>query len=141
MSPNAFTGGPVSSRTFDAIRSALVALALVKEVRGVPQFREAFGTQFVQSRYDTRWRATSQLAELAASCGVSLLDIDKHFVPALPKHPLVLKGASTWLSGYKISGARMKIDYTDEAVNVKALEQQIIDLNAFIAQFDIRGGR
>jgi hypothetical protein len=69
---------------------------------------------------------------------VSLLDIRTHFVPELPKHPLVLKATSTWLGGYKISGRRMKIDRTDEAV--KALERVIIDLNAFIAQFDIGGG-
>ena len=139
VSSNEFSGGPVSFRTFDAIRAALTALGLVEEVPGVTQFREVFGKQFVQSRYDTRWRATAQLAELAAAQGVSLLDIGRHFVsvPQPPKHPLVLKGTSAWLGGYKITSKRMKINYTAE---VKALEQVIIRLNAFIAQFDIRGG-
>jgi hypothetical protein len=113
VSPNAFSGGSVSFRTFDPIRAALSALGLVEEVPGVTQFREVFGKRFVQTRYDTRWRATPKLAELAAARGVSLLDIRTHFVPELPKHPLVLKGTSTWLGGYKISGRRMKIDRTD----------------------------
>jgi hypothetical protein len=140
VSPNAFTGGAVSFRTFDAIRAALLALGLVEEVPAVTQFREVFGKQFVLKRYETRWRATAQLAELAAARGVSLLDIGNHFVPVpqLPKHPLVLKTTSMWSGGYKIPGRRMKIDYSDEAV--KSLEQEIIDLNAFIAQFDICGG-
>jgi hypothetical protein len=92
----------------------------------------------VQRRYSTRWRATEQLAELAARRGVSLLDIKTHFVPELPKHPLVLKTTSTWLGGHKIPSRRLKIDRTDEAV--KALEQAIIDLNAFIDKFTIVGG-
>ena len=74
VSPNEFSGGPVSFRTFDAIRAALTALGLVEEVPGVTQFREVFGKQFVQTGYETRWRATAQLAELAAARGVSLLD-------------------------------------------------------------------
>jgi hypothetical protein len=138
VSPNSFSGGPVAFRNFDAIRTALVALGLVEEVPGVVQFRKAFGKSFVQRRYETRWRATTQLAELAATRGVSLNDIAIHFVPERPRHPLVLKGTSTWLGGYKITGRRMKIDYTDETV--KALERMIIDLDTFIAQFDIRGG-
>jgi hypothetical protein len=131
----------VSFRTFDAIRTALRLLGLVEEAPGVTQFREAFGKRFVQSRYDTRWRATAQLAELAAARGVSLLDIGRHFVsvPELPLHPLVRKTASTWSGSYKIRGSRMKIDYTKDAKAVE-LEQVIIGLNAFIAQFDIRGG-
>jgi hypothetical protein len=137
VSPNSFTGAAVSSRTFTAVRAGLVALGLVEEAPGVTQFREAFGKRFVQTRYETRWRATAKLAELAARCGVSLLDIKMHFVPELPKHPLVLKGTSARSWGYKIPGKRMKIIFTDE---VKALEQVIIDLNAFLAQFDIRGG-
>jgi hypothetical protein len=138
VSPNAFTGGAVPSRTFAAVRAGLVALGLVEEAPAVTQFREAFGKRFVQRRYDTRWRATARLAELATARGVSLLDIRTHFVPELPKHPLVLKDTSTWLGGYKITGKRIKIDYTDETV--KAVEQEIIDLNTFIAQCDIRGG-
>jgi hypothetical protein len=138
-SSNSFSGSPVSFRTFDAIRAALTALGLVEEVPAITQFREAFGKPFVLNRYDTRWRATARLEELAAARGVSLLDIGRHFirVPQPPLHPLVLKGTSTWLGGYKINGERMKIVYTAE---VKALEQAIIGLNAFIAQSDIRGG-
>jgi hypothetical protein len=139
-SSNSFSGGPVSFRTFDAIRAALTALGLVEEVPGVTQFREVFGKQFVLNRYDTRWRATARLEELAAARSVSLLDIGRHFVsvPQLPKHPLILKGTSTWLGGYKINGKRMKIVYTAE---IKALEEVIIDLNAFIDKFTIVGGR
>jgi hypothetical protein len=40
VSPNAFSGGPVSARSFDAVRAALIALALVEEVPSVTQFRE-----------------------------------------------------------------------------------------------------
>jgi hypothetical protein len=139
-SSNSFSGGPVSFRTFDAIRAALTALGLVEEVPGVTQFREVFGKQFVLNRYDTRWRATARLEELAAARGLSLLAVGRHFVavPELPLHPLVLKGTSTWLGGYKITGKRMKIVCTAE---VKALEQTIIGLNTFIDKFTIVGGK
>ena len=89
VSPNAFTGGPVSARTFVAIRTALTALGLVEEVPGITQFREVFGKQFVLSRYDTRWRATTRLAELAAARGVSLLDRKPfHLCPRATLAPL-----------------------------------------------------
>jgi hypothetical protein len=120
-------------------QSSVIRAGLGRGSAGVAQFREVFGKRFVQSRYDTRWRATALLAQLAAACGVSLLDTGTHFVaiPQPPKHPLVLKSTSAWLGGYKITGKRMKIIYTAE---VKTLEQEIVDLNAFIARFDIRGG-
>jgi hypothetical protein len=140
-SPNSFTGGRVSFRTFDAIRAALVALGLIEEVPGITQFREVFGKQFVLNRYETRWRATAPLAELAAAHGLSLLDIGTHFVSVreLPLHPLVRKTTSTWSGSYKIPGRKMKIDYTKDA-KAAELEEVIIGLNAFIAQSDIRGG-
>jgi hypothetical protein len=115
-SSNSFSGGPVSFRTFNAIRAALTALSLVEEVPGVTQFREVFGKQFVLNRYDTRWRGTARLEELAAARGVSLVDIGKHFVsvPELPLHPLIRKTTSTWSGSYKIPGRKMKIDYTKD---------------------------
>jgi hypothetical protein len=69
------------------------------------------------------------------------LDIGRSFVsvPELPLHPLVRKAASTWSGSYKIRGSKMKIDYTKDARAVE-LEEVMIGRNAFIAQFDIRGG-
>jgi hypothetical protein len=100
----------------------------VEEKPAVQHWGEAFGQQYVLGRFDTRFRATAQLEELATTHGMSLLDIDKHFVPDLPKHPVVLKGRA---------GKAMKIVYTD---GLRAMEQEIIDLNRFLDQFDIRGG-
>lgn len=54
-------------------------------------------------------------------------------------HPLVRKTTSTWSGSYKIRGRKMKIDYTKDEKAVE-LEEVITGLNAFIAQFDIRGG-
>jgi hypothetical protein len=54
-------------------------------------------------------------------------------------HPLVRKTTSTRSGSYKIRGRRMKIDYIKDAKAVE-LEEVIIGLNTFIAQFDIRGG-
>jgi hypothetical protein len=139
VAPGSFTDEVVSYRDFNAIRVASLALGLVEETAAISHWNEAFGQQFVQRRYTKRFRATAQLEELATAHGVSLLDIGKHFVTELPKHPLVLKGHSRRApeDGYKIPGKKMKIAYTDK---LRAMEQAIIDLNSFIDQFDIRGG-
>jgi hypothetical protein len=139
VAPGSFTDEVASYRDFIAIRVASVALGLVEETPAITHWNEGFGRQFVQRRFTTRFRATARLEELATAHGVSLLDIGKHFVTELPKHPLVLKGHSRRApeDGYKIPGKKMKIAYTNR---LRAMEQAIMDLNNFIDQFDVRGG-
>jgi hypothetical protein len=139
VAPGSFTDEVVSYRDFKAIRAAAVALEFVEETPGVVHWAEGFGQQFALRRYTTRFRAAARLEELATAHGVSLLDISKHFITELPKHPLVLRGHSRRApeNGYKIPGKVMTIAYTEE---LRAMEQTLIDLNNYIDQFDVRGG-
>ena len=128
---DAFTDDVVTYHDFKAIRQALVGLGLVEETPAIFHWN-------AQSRSATRFRATAPLIEMAAAHGVSLLDIGDHFVTNLPKHPLVLKGHSRHApDGDKIPGGKMKFTFTEK---LRAMEQAIIDLNAFIDGFEIRGG-
>jgi hypothetical protein len=133
-----FTDDAVSFRDFEALRNALVPLALVEEAKAV-QFWGDFGSgPFVAKRFSTRFRATKQLEELATAHGVSPLHVGKHFITDLPKHPLVLKGGSRRApEGYKIPGKPMKFTRNG---GLAAMEQTIKNLNTFIDQFTIRGG-
>jgi hypothetical protein len=125
--PKLFTDDVASYHDFNAVRRGLQKLGLLKEVPGV----QGFG------KPATRFKATPLLEQLAAQHTIPPSEADRHFVLPLPKHPLRLKGTSTWAGANKIDGEVMEIDYTNE---VRAMEQTIIDLNKFIDQFDIRGG-
>ncbi len=134
VSPNSFTGGPVSSRHFGNLRPPLRSLGLVEEKGKVVQWT-AFG---VGRRYATRFRATAKLVDLAERLGVPAAETGRHFVKALPKEPLVLKGKSTQQPGRgKMPGKLIKIEYTDE---LRAMEQSVKELNSFLDQFAIGGG-
>jgi hypothetical protein len=138
VTPRSFTNTAVSFRDFDALREALVALGLVEEKRGVQHWAEGFTGPFPLKRFDTRFRATAQLQELATAHGIALRDVGKHFIASLPAHPLVLKGGSCRApEGYKIPGHAMKFARTG---GLQAMEQTVIDLNSFLDQFTIRDG-
>jgi hypothetical protein len=138
VTARSFTKDGVSFRDFEALRRALVPLALVEESPGVQHWGD-FGTgAFVAKRFSTRFRATKQLQELATAHGVSPGDISRHFIQGLPQHPLVLRGGSRRApEGYKIRGKVIKIA---RGGGLAAMEQEIKNLNDFIDQFTIRGG-
>jgi hypothetical protein len=139
-SPKNFTASDaVSHRDFTAMRSALRSLRLIEEFKAV-QDRFEFGPGQVAWRGRAiRFKATSKLIELAASCGVSLAEACEHFVQELPRKPLVLRGHSRREPGRKkMPGKLMKIDRTQ--LDVQTLEQAIIDINMFLQKFLIRGG-
>jgi len=139
VTPRSFTYAAVSYRDFDALRAALVALGLVEEKRGVSHWGEDFGGRpFVMRRFNTRFRATAHLQELATAHGVLPCAVSKHFIASLPARPLVLKGGSRRApEGYKIPGKAVKFARSG---GLQAMEREIIALNSFIDQFTIRGG-
>jgi hypothetical protein len=138
VTPRSFTNDAVSSRDFNAIRRAMLALGLMEEAPGVDHWGDFGDGAFVIKRFSTRFRATPQLRELAMAHGVSPSDADSHFVQGPPEHPLVLKGSSRREpEGYKIPGKVMKFGRTG---GLAAMEQTIKDLNTFINQFTLRGG-
>jgi hypothetical protein len=127
-----FTDGAVSYRDFTALRKMMTALGLLEE------FWSGFEAEREMKRWATRFRATPRLEQLAAQHGIEPAEVNRHFRHSLPDHPLRLKATSTRATkGDKTGGEVMEIVYTEE---VKAMEQVIRGLNAFLDKFTIRGG-
>jgi hypothetical protein len=115
-----------------ALRSTMKALDLLEE------FWSGFEAEQEMKRWATRFRATPRLEQLAAQHGIQRAEINRHFKHRLPDHPLRLKATCTrGTKGDKTGGEVMEIDYTED---VKAMEQVIRGLNAFLDNFTIGGG-
>jgi hypothetical protein len=85
----------------------------------------------------TRFRATPLFI---AHCEhyVNLSEIRAHFIPELPRYPLVKKAGSVRDPyGVKVRGNPMRFERVGKA---QQLEQQVRDLNEFLDRFDLRGG-
>jgi hypothetical protein len=78
---NFYTGGPVSARTFTALRVALRTLGLIEEKAATQQLT-AFG---FGRGYAVRFRATPALEALAGEHGIQLAETDKHFPLRCPR--------------------------------------------------------
>src|SRR5262249_49124504 len=83
----------------------------------------------------TRFRAKPQLIELCEYLNVDFSRITDHFIPELPRHPLVKKAGSLRDPyGAKVRGKPMRFERIGKATE---LEQQVRDLNEFL---DLRWG-
>lgn len=132
LSPNTFTGGPVSSRNFNAIMAGLRGLGLIETM---PGFRNR-DPDFPHGR-STRFRATSGLLQLAAEHGVEVGDAARHFVREKPRHPLVLKSASIRRGARKASPREIKFARND---TTRRLEREVREINDYLTAQQIDGG-
>jgi hypothetical protein len=86
----------------------------------------------------TRFRAKPEFIQLCERNGVDVSRIADHFIPELPRYPLVKKAGSVRDPyGAKVRGKPMRFERTGKA---KELEQQVRDLNNFLDNFEIGGG-
>lgn len=132
-----FSGGGVGYHSFKAATEALVGLGLVNHQKGTARYRIHF--ENFRERLPGRaseFTATPDLIKRAEAHGVSG-DIGKHFIPELPKQPLKLYARATREGGDKVRGKRLPIS-SDDLV-AQRLEQQVRDINEFLANFTIEG--
>jgi hypothetical protein len=136
---NSFSGGEISYRNFITVLKSLGDYVETKV--GYQEWSDGFdpsGPRLPIRTKATRFRATPKFIEFCEYFGVNNLWTTEHFIPELPRHPLVKKAASVRDPyGAKVRGKPMRFERTGKA---KELEQQVRDLNEFLDRFDIRGG-
>ena len=139
-SPANFTDASVTYTDFRRVLEASEKAELIERLRGHYQ-RYDFGGGVVAGKGQaSRFRALPKLIAFAAEHGVTRENLDDHFerkVPELPPKPLVLRGSSTRLGHRKFKGQGLRFDRTEQT---DRLEQDIRDLNKFLAQHEISGG-
>jgi hypothetical protein len=144
-----FTGGPVSFDTFRVVWTALEALELLTRTPGKRRWHPlGFEGKPIQLEGTASiFEATPKLVALAEEHGVSLENIDGHFVKE--RGALELRSFSKWEwlpksdndAGYaprKVGGHRVKFT-ADE--RTKALEAQVNSINEFLGSFGVKGGK
>ena len=136
---NSFSRGDVSYRNFVAVVKTLGGFFESKV--GYQEWSNGFeagGPRLPIRTKATRFRAKPQLIEFCEYLNVRLSRIDDHFIPELPRHPLVKKAGSVRDPyGAKVRGKPMRFERIGKA---KELEQQVRDLNEFLDGFDLRYG-
>ena len=136
--PEGFTRAHVGFRTFKRIVDALMQLKLMESFKGFQQWNAAFGATLPMRRKATRFRATPKLLDICSQHEVAFADFHQHFLIPLPENPLQLRAASIRSQyGDKIKGRQLRFKPT---VLTERLEEQLKDLNAFLDEFELRGG-
>jgi hypothetical protein len=145
MKAETFTGEPVSLRTFRHIVTALSEVQLITRVPGYQVwksagFAQADNTPLVTEARAACFKATPVLLGIAKAKGVTPESIHQHFIQALPRHPLVLKGSPRrkhGTHGEKSPGKRLRIERTPLT---EQLEGDVRRLNEFLDTFTPIGG-
>jgi hypothetical protein len=137
---NSFSGGDVSYRNFAAIVKSLEGIFVETKV-GYQEWSNSFdasGLRLPIRTKATRFRASRQLIERCEYLNVDVSRITDHFIPDLPRHPLVKKAGSVRDPyGAKVRGKPMRFERSGKA---SELEQQVRDLNEFLDRFDLCWG-
>ena len=136
---NSFSGSEVSYRNFITIVKNLNNLVETKV--GYQEWSNGFdagGPRLPIRTKATRFRAKPELIRICENHNIDVSRIYDHFIPELPRHPLVMKAGSLRDPyGAKVRGKPMRFERAGKA---KELEQQVRDLNEFLDRFDIGGG-
>jgi len=139
-----FTGGPVTHPAFVAVTKGLSRLGLVETVAGFKKDDTTdwgdTGVTVVLNRKASRYRATPELVEMAASSCILVETLGDHFTFA-PEPPqarplLALKSSATRTGGAKIAGRPMTITETSET---RRLSAEVQSINDFLHTVDISG--
>jgi hypothetical protein len=124
---NSFSGGDVSYRNFVTVVKRL--RGLVETKAGYQEWSNGFdpgGPRLPIRTKATRFRATRELIRFCEDFNIDVSEIGDHFIPELPRHPLVKKAGSVRDPyGVKVRGQVMRFERTGKA---KELEQQVRDL-------------
>jgi hypothetical protein len=136
-----FTGEDIGYRTFTHLIKKFNALGLIHIRKGFQKWFEGFdpgGPKLPHWKYATRFRATEGLLAVCSRHGISVTDVNEHFIAGLPKAPLQKRASSKRTDyGKKLRGHPMRFEPTPQT---EELEQQVRELNEFFARFDLRGG-
>jgi hypothetical protein len=136
---NAFNDAPV---TYDMFKAALDGLkaswAGGASQRPQPVARYGFGFRMTVPGQAARFWVTARLIELAEEHGIHGGNVDDHFFPEPPIHPLVLRDYAAGRGQNKERGRIIKYERTPE---VEQLERDVRELNDFLAHVKLTGGR
>jgi hypothetical protein len=117
-----FDNGPVTRTQGRAVVDGLVAVGLMRHVKGYPEM-----TGFGVGRYiSPKLRAKPAMLNLAKECGVNTDDAEEHFAKGPPKDLVIVRGASTYDGHKKIKGKVLKVDVPGN------LRDEIQELNTFL---------
>jgi hypothetical protein len=141
-----FTGEAVSYRHFNAVMTALIGSNLIDRIKGFQSRMTwsdgASGTMAMKS-WAPRFRATRTLLELAKKYDVEPSEAHAHFIEALPAEPLQARASKQGEGARKVRGPLLKWRKLFNGARLErgeALEADIIELNRFLDDADIRGG-
>ena len=141
MKAETFSGALVSFRAFQRLVDALVEVQYVEHAKGAPKWmRNPFDehTPLNAGGTASRFRATQPLLNLSRLQGIDPQSVDEHFRIELPRHPLILRTASTrGRRGEKIEGRCMPFEPTPTSLR---LEEELHRLNCFLDGFTLQGG-
>ena len=133
-----FEHDPVKYDMFTRVLEGLKALELVGHLKGKTRYRKSEVGSVTLSGRSARFWATGKLLGLAERYGINSGNVGEHFAPEPPKNPLVLKDYATGRGRDRERGPKVKYKRTPET---ERLEADVCELNEFLAQFELMGGR
>ncbi len=130
LRPVSFDNGPVTRTQGRAVVEGLVALGLMRHVKGYTEM-----TAFGPARHvSPKLLAEPAMIKLAKECGVDADNADQHFTKGPPKDLVVVKGASVYDGYKKLKGKVLKVDVPAHLWN------EMQELNTFLEGFTLEHG-
>ena len=126
----AFDNGPVTRTQGRAVVEGLVALRLIRHVKGYTEM-SAFGAGQLIS---PKLRAEPAMLKLAKESGVDTDEAELHFTKGPPKDLVIVRGASVYDGYTKIKGKLLKVDAPEHLAN------EVQELNDFLNGFTLEHG-
>jgi hypothetical protein len=126
----AFDNGPVTRTQGRAVVDGLIALGLVRHVKGYTEM-SAFGPG---RRVSPKLCAEPAMLKLAEECGVAADEAEQHFTKGQPKDLVVVRGASVYDGYKKIKGKVLKVKAPEHLWN------EMQELNTFLGGFTLEHG-
>jgi hypothetical protein len=130
LRPESFDNGPVTRTQGLAVVEGLVALGLIRHVKGYAEV----GPFGVGRLIAPKLLATTVMLKLAEECGVQDGKAEEHFTLGAPKDLVIVRGASTYDGYKKIKGKVLKVD------TPARLRDEMQELNAFLEGFTLEHG-
>ncbi|RYF49618.1 MAG: hypothetical protein EOO39_45345, partial [Cytophagaceae bacterium] len=134
MATGSFTNGHVGHGSFKSALGAMTAAGMVEVMPARQYGSDGQGERGIA----TRFRATAVLHEWALGYGVTAATWAMHFQqkPRLGRirNPLLLRSSSVMFKGRKLPGRAIPFARTPR---IKAMEEQVNDINAFLATQDL----
>jgi hypothetical protein len=136
-----FADASVKYDMFTKVLNGLKTLDLVGHQKGQSRYRRTtFGNAPVPGQASRFW-ATGKLLRLTQQYGIDTDNVGEHFAPEPPRNPLVLKDYAIGRGKDRESGRRIKYKNTRfDTPEAKRLEEDVRELNEFLARFEILGG-